>query len=344
MFNTYNNQSLRKLVVAFGSLFDEIYVTRKNDTTGAEENIKVPITFSSKEKFLRRLESNSSITDKVKTQLNLPYMSFEMVNVTYDRGRKRNKLKVASNFNSSTEITSKTFSETPIEVEFRLYFYSRSLEEILQILEQILPSFNPEFNIRMNFNDVFSNINVPISYGSFRLLDDYEGNLGSRRILIGTMQFNASSFIFNEVKSGNPPTTTTLNITSLFQGDEDVVEEIQSIVINEDLPNSFYNIPDANLNNKLTWVESGNFSENTQVIFLREDTQEEIIQFSCPVGGQTISGSQYAELEQAIVTNRGLCGSAIVSGFFMYRMIVTNGNTTASQSFIIITITGSAIC
>ena len=88
MFNTYNNQSIRKLVVAFGSLFDELYVTRKNDTTGSQENIKVPITFASKEKFLRRLESNSSITDKVKTQLNLPYMSFELAGVAYDRGRK----------------------------------------------------------------------------------------------------------------------------------------------------------------------------------------------------------------------------------------------------------------
>ena len=50
MFNSFNNQSIRKLVVAFGSLFDEIYVTRKNDTTDVEEKIKVPITFASKQR------------------------------------------------------------------------------------------------------------------------------------------------------------------------------------------------------------------------------------------------------------------------------------------------------
>jgi len=344
MFNTYNNQSLRKLVVAFGSLFDEIYVTRKNDTTGTTENIKVPITFSSKEKFLRRLESNSSITDKVKTQINLPYLSFELTNVVYDRQRKRNKIKVSSAYDNNTEITSKTFSETPVDVQFKVYFYSRSLEEVLQVMEQILPTFNPEFNMRINFNDVFTNINVPISYNEMRLLDDYEGNLGSRRILIVTIAFNASSYIFNEIKTGNVPTSTSLNINTLLISDEDITPETQSIVINEDLPNSSYNLPDANLNTKLTWIESGNFSGNTEVIFTREDTGKEVERFSIPAGTQSISASNYTKLEQSIVQDRGLCGSGLVSGYFMYRMIVTNGNTTASQSFVITTITGSGIC
>jgi len=344
MFNTYNNQSLRKLVVAFGSLFDEIYVTRKNDTTGTTENIKVPITFSSKEKFLRRLESNSSITDKVKTQINLPYLSFELTNVVYDRQRKRNKIKVSSAYDNNTEITSKTFSETPVDVQFKVYFYSRSLEEVLQVMEQILPTFNPEFNMRINFNDVFTNINVPISYNEMRLLDDYEGNLGSRRILIVTIAFNASSYIFNEIKTGNVPTSTSLNINTLLISDEDITPETQSIVINENLANSFYSIPSVGLNNQLTWTESGIFSENTQVIFTREDTGKEVERFSIPAGTQSISASNYTKLEQSIVQDRGLCGSGLVSGYFMYRMIVTNGNTTASQSFVITTITGSGIC
>ena len=344
MFNTYNNQSIRKLVVAFGSLFDELYVTRKNDTTGSQENIKVPITFASKEKFLRRLESNSSITDKVKTQLNLPYMSFELAGVAYDRGRKRNKLKIASTYDSATDITSKTFSETPIEVNFRVYFYSRSLEEILQIIEQVIPTFNPEFNVRINFNDVFTNINVPISYGELRISDDHEGNLGSRRVMICTMTFSATSFIFNEIKTSNPPTSTTFSITTLDQDEDDLVVEQQSIVINENLANAFYIIPSASLFSALSWTETGNFSENTEVIFVRQDTQEEIIRFSLPVGTQSLSSPQYNELVEAIVTNRGLCGGSVTSGYFAYRMIVSNGNTTASQSFPFISIDPTGIC
>jgi len=344
MFNTYNNQSIRKLVVAFGSLFDELYVTRKNDTTGSQENIKVPITFASKEKFLRRLESNSSITDKVKTQLNLPYMSFELAGVAYDRGRKRNKLKIASSYDSTIDQTSKTFSETPIEVNFRVYFYSRSLEEILQIIEQVVPTFNPEFNLRLNFNDVFTNVNVPISYGELRISDDHEGNFGSRRIMVCTMSFTATSFIFNEIKTSNPPTSTSFRITTLDQDEDDLVVEEQSIVINPDLPESFYNIPDALLNDNLTWTETGNFSEQTDVLFMNEDNSTEVKRFTMETGVLGLSGSEYTELEQAIVEDRGLCGSSYTGGFFTYRMIVSNGNTTASQSFVIISITGSGIC
>lgn len=343
MFSTYNNQSIRKLVVAFGSLFDELYVTRKNDTTGTVENIKVPITFASKEKFLRRLESNSSITDKVKTQLNLPYMSFELAGVAYDRGRKRNKLKIASTYDSATDITSKTFSETPIEVNFRVYFYSRSLEEILQIIEQVLPTFNPEFNVRINFNDVFTNINVPISYGELRISDDHEGNLGSRRVMICTMTFSATSFIFNEIKSSNPATSTTFRITTLDQTQDDLEVEQQSIVINENLPNSYYSIPSGTLNAQLTWTENGIFSQKTYVLFLNEDTGKEVVQFAVEAGTLAISGSDYTALEQAIVEDRSLCGTS-AGGFFRYRMIVSNGSTTASQSFILVNINGTGIC
>ncbi len=130
----------------------------------------------------------------------------------------------------------------------------------------------------------------------------------------------------------------------LDQDEDDLVVEQQSIVINQNLANSFYNIPSASLFSALSWTETGNFSENTQVIFVREDTQEQIIRFSYPVGTQTISTSQYTELEQAIVTNRGLCEGSITSGYFAYRMIVTNGNTATSQSFIFISIDPTGIC
>lgn len=343
MFNTYNNQSIRKLVVAFGSLFDELYVTRKNDTTGTVENIKVPITFASKEKFLRRLESNSSITDKVKTQLNLPYISFELAGVAYDRGRKRNKLRVATSYDSTTDISSKTFSETPIEANFRVYFYSRSLEEVFQFIEQVLPTFNPEFNLRINFNDVFENINVPISYGELRISDDHEGNFGSRRIVICTMVFSATSYIFNEIKTALPPTKSTLDITTLSQTEDDLLIEQQSIVINENLPLSTYTIPSATLNSNLTWAENGKFSEKTYVLFLNEDTGKQISLFAVSSGELAISLDDYNALVQAIVEDKLLCSSSS-TGSFKYRMIVSNGNTVASQSFIVTSINGTGIC
>ena len=48
MFNYYDNESLRKLVIAFGSLFNELYVTR-SDSNGVEsQRLRVPLTYGAK--------------------------------------------------------------------------------------------------------------------------------------------------------------------------------------------------------------------------------------------------------------------------------------------------------
>ena len=255
MFNTFNNQSIRKLVVAFGSLFDEIYVTRKNDTTDVEEKIKVPITFASKEKFLRRLETNSSISDTIKTQINLPYLSFDVSSIAYDYNRKRNKLKFASN-NVDEDTTYKTFSETPVQIGFTLFFYTRSLDELFQIIEQIMAYFNPEFNLRINFNDVFQNINVPISFREVKFLDDYEGEFKNRRVLIGTISFAASSYVFGEIKTGLPSETAIFNITALDATDDDATQSISSVVINPNYLSNNYDLTgsDSSFITNFTWT------------------------------------------------------------------------------------------
>jgi len=342
MFNTFDNKSVRKLVVAFGSLFDQIYITRKNDTTGSSENIKVPVTFASKEKFLRRLESNSSISDKVKTQINLPYMSFELGNIAYDRSRKRNKLRVSSSADDTYAY--KTFSETPVEIEFLIYFYSRSIEEVLQITEQILPYFNPEFNLRVNFNDIYKDVNVPISYRNFKLTDDYEGNMGSRRIVLGAMSFTVSSYIFGEIKSGLPSSSSTFSIESISQDVDDFLIQTQSIVINSELAEDVYTFDSAFLPTRFTWEENGNFSEDTTVTFIKESTNKELISFVVPLGTKLIKSGQYNELKEAIIREEDSCSKGLVNGTFVYRMRVSNGYTNASQTFIYRNIDSTGIC
>ena len=49
MFTTFYNGSIRKMVVAFGSLFNKIDIDR-TESTGTK-HIRVPISYSSKEKY-----------------------------------------------------------------------------------------------------------------------------------------------------------------------------------------------------------------------------------------------------------------------------------------------------
>ena len=55
MFNfnqTYYNRSVRNLVIAFGALFESVYITRSNSNNTILETIRVPLTYGGKEKFL----------------------------------------------------------------------------------------------------------------------------------------------------------------------------------------------------------------------------------------------------------------------------------------------------
>jgi hypothetical protein len=343
MFNSYDNQSIRKLVIAFGSLFDEIYVSRKNDTTGITEKVKVPITFSSKEKFLRRLESNSSITDNVKTQINIPYLSFEVANIAYDFGRKRNKLTTTSEIitasDGSISESYKTFSETPISIVFNLYFYSRSLNELFQVLEQILPYFNPEFNIRINFNKIFKNVNVPIAYRDFKIIDDYEGSLQSRRMMIGVMSFAASSYVFGEVK----PTQVIEDVIDDTTLDPDVDVDIDvdpvpttAIQIGSAFGVNTYFLPlgQSGFVSNLTWTETSVSDLNTTLSVFTA-TNRLVYTQVIPAGTLTLSNGQITNMISAICNEFGLCG--INDGTLRKLVLkIQNGTTVAQKDFRVI--------
>ena len=90
MFDVFYNESLRKTVVAFGSLFDEIFVAR--DKSGnTVKKILVPITYSPKEKFKRMLDEYPLLKgDDTNVAISevLPRMGFNLTSINYDPSEK----------------------------------------------------------------------------------------------------------------------------------------------------------------------------------------------------------------------------------------------------------------
>jgi len=59
MFETpYYHETLKKVVIAFGALFSEIKVIRKNLDGTVGEIVQVPIAYSPKEKTLRKVDED----------------------------------------------------------------------------------------------------------------------------------------------------------------------------------------------------------------------------------------------------------------------------------------------
>ena len=57
----YYNQVIRRYVVMFGTLFNDIIVQRFNKAGQRIQALKVPIAYGPKEKFLARVEQNPDL-------------------------------------------------------------------------------------------------------------------------------------------------------------------------------------------------------------------------------------------------------------------------------------------
>lgn len=196
--DSFYNRSLKKLVVAFGSIFNEIYLSRYDSTNTAIEQIRVPLTYGPKEKFVRRLTEASSITTGTKLGITLPVIGFTITNILYDPSRKINKLKKV--ISSTSNSTKRMWSEVPYNIDFGVYIFTRTIEDNFQLIEQILPNFTPDFTVTINFNELNTKVDVPFQLNTVQTMEDFEGTYATRRSVTSTLNFTAKSYIFGRIK------------------------------------------------------------------------------------------------------------------------------------------------
>jgi hypothetical protein len=197
--DSYYNRSLKKLVVAFGSIFNEIYLSRFDASNTLTEKIRVPLTYGPKEKFVRRLTEASSISSGTKLGITLPVIGFQITNILYDPTRKLNKLKKV--INSTSDSTSSMWSEIPYNVDFGVYVFARTIDDNFQIIEQIIPNFTPDFTVTINFNELNTKVDVPFQLNGVQTTEDFEGTYATRRSVISSLTFTAKTYLFGKINT-----------------------------------------------------------------------------------------------------------------------------------------------
>ena len=189
--NRFYNQSLRKLIVAFGQVFNNVVIQRTNSTGGVTSRIKVPLAYAPKVKYLDRIRENPSLRDNTKVAIKLPRMSFEITSLSYDNARQIAKTNTFQKFGNTANDRAKFFTGVPYILTFQLNIYCKTQDDALQIVEQILPTFNPQYSITLkpftDYPDILEDI--PITIGGVSFQDDFESELASRRTIIYTMDF-----------------------------------------------------------------------------------------------------------------------------------------------------------
>ena len=197
MLGTYfYHEITRKTVIAFGTLFNDIYVRHEDGAGNDISEMKVPVSYGPRQKFLARIQQQPELNKA--TQITLPRMSFEISSIQYDPTRKSG---ITQTFKAKDgEQMKKVFMPVPYNLGFELNILTKLQDDGLQILEQILPFFQPGFTLSVDLvKSIGEKRDIPMVLQSITQQDDYEGDFATRRALIYTLQFTAKTFMFGPI-------------------------------------------------------------------------------------------------------------------------------------------------
>lgn len=211
--NIFYHGTIRKCIVAFGTLFSDLYIDRRegNSVTGTvAQRLQIPLAYAPKEKYLVRLEQDPNLENN--TYVSLPRMSFEIIGYSYDSSRKLNRMqqiKCGEGVNSMDAI----YTPVPYNIDISLYILTKTQEDALQILEQILPTFTPEYTLTINaVPDLNVKLDVPIILNSVTSSDEYDGDFQTRRNVTHTLSFTLKTNLFGSLANKKVIDDVNVNI------------------------------------------------------------------------------------------------------------------------------------
>ena len=193
----YYHEIIRKTIISFGTLFNDLNIKHKDSNGGVVSQLKVPLAYGPTQKFLARLEQQANLDKPV--QITMPRMSFEMTSIAYDSTRKSGITQTFRAVDDNDKMK-KVFMPVPYNIGFELSIFAKLNDDALQIVEQILPYFQPSFNITVDLiESIGEKRDIPVVLNSVNFQDDYEGDFSTRRALIYTLRFTAKTYLFGPV-------------------------------------------------------------------------------------------------------------------------------------------------
>ena len=203
MFSTtpFYFSTIRKYIILFGTLFNNIYISRtdKNGNTTFIE--RVPITYGPKDKMLTRVVQDPNI-DRPTATYPLPMMSFEMTGFDYDGSRKLQTVnRIAVVDPDSNDKNKYQYAPVPYNIGFQLNILVKNAEDGNKIVEQILPYFTPDWTTSAHLiPEMNVTMDIPVVLNRVNLDDVYEGDFKERRSLVWTLDFTLKGYLYGPTK------------------------------------------------------------------------------------------------------------------------------------------------
>ena len=208
----FYHATMRKVVVAFGKMYNNIQLVRKDNDGNIIQTMKVPLAYGPRGKFLVRLDADADLGSKT-SSITLPRIGFEINNLSYDPARKLNRVqKFRKVKGDNSDQLDTQYMPVPYNLDFELYILAKQSDDALQIVEQILPYFQPDYTITMNDMAAMGiKKDVPVILNSISYEDDYQGEFQNRRALIYSLSFTAKFYLYGPVTSSSVIKTATVD-------------------------------------------------------------------------------------------------------------------------------------
>ena len=197
----FYHETIRNIVIAFGTMFNDIQPVRKDNSGTITQTMKVPLAYGPREKFLVRLREDADLPKQV--AITLPRIGFEIQNLSYDSARKMSRVQRFKKVKgANTKQLDTQYMPVPYNLEFELYVMAKQSDDALQIVEQILPYFQPDYALTINdMADMGITRDIPIVLGNIGYEDSYDGEFTTRRALVYTLSFTTKFYLYGPVTS-----------------------------------------------------------------------------------------------------------------------------------------------
>ena len=205
----FYHQHVRKAIIAFGTLFNNITIRRTNTEGEVAQSLLVPLSYAPKQKFIARITETPTLEEQQRSPfaITLPRIGFEITSFNYDPTRKlavRQNVRAVDESGTTATGVRYSFVSTPYNMGIGLSVFAKNQDDGLQIVEQILPCFNPDFNVTINtIPELGVRNDLQIVLDNVTYSDEWEGSFDKRLSVVWDLNFTVKLNLYGYVRDAN---------------------------------------------------------------------------------------------------------------------------------------------
>jgi hypothetical protein len=193
---------VKKYIVAFHHLFNDIHVFRRDANDKVIKDIVVPCSYVAKSKLFYLLQRKDDVGSRISTTL--PRMSFLITGLTPDVSRKEPQLNEIPIDYQNNDIERFMYAPVPYSFQIAFSIWAEYQDDLMQIIEQVGTFFRPDYTffveeipelgIRRNISIVLNQMNLDIANEFGDEID---------RVLTADIDFTIKGYLYPPIKNAN---------------------------------------------------------------------------------------------------------------------------------------------